>query len=301
MDNCFYPEGVLLKSPSNIKTIASQERLRQAVTEETILEARARMCDDSFRLIFDIGGRRGIMEPSESAFTQDGFPPKDIAIITRVAKPVSFVIKEIGTENGEPVYFLSRRRAQELCLDNYLDNLCDGDIVDARVTHFEPFGCFCDIGCGIVSLLGIDCISVSRISHPRDRFFIGEYIRAAVKCRDEILFGKRGRIALTHKELLGTWNENVSLFKAGETVPGIVRSVENYGIFIELAPNLAGLAEYRDGVSPGQTASVFIKSIIPSKHKIKLVIVEIIEDEKPAPHNNYYISEGNISGFDYFS
>ena len=44
-----------------------------------------------------------------------------------------------------------------------------------------------------------------------------------------------------------TWNmeENAALFKTGETVAGIVRSIESYGIFIELTPNLAGLAEPR--------------------------------------------------------
>ncbi|MGL0910084.1 hypothetical protein ACSTB0_13670, partial [Faecalibacterium wellingii] len=42
--------------------------------------------------------------------------------------------------------------------------------------------------------------------------------------------------------LLGTWEENAAGFTVGETVVGIVRSVEEYGTFIEIAPNLAGLA-----------------------------------------------------------
>ena len=37
------------------------------------------------------------------------------------------------------------------------------------VTHIEPFGAFCDVGCGISALLPIDCMSVSRISSPADR------------------------------------------------------------------------------------------------------------------------------------
>lgn len=57
-----------------------------------------------------------------------------------------------------------------------------------------------------------------------------------------------GRICLSQRELLGTWEENASLFEQGETVAGIVRSVEDYGIFVELTPNLAGLAEFREGV-----------------------------------------------------
>ena len=41
---------------------------------------------------------------------------------------------------------------------------------------------------------------------------------------------------------------------------GVVRSVESYGIFVELTPNLAGLAEPREGVRVGQHAGVYIKS-----------------------------------------
>ena len=37
------------------------------------------------------------------------------------------------------------------------------------------------------------------------------------------------------------------------------------GIFIELAPNLAGLAEWKEGVVTGTRAAVYIKSILPDK------------------------------------
>ena len=67
-----------------------------------------------------------------------------------------------------------------------------------------------------------------------------------------------GRICLTHKELLGSWEENAARFSPGETVAGVIRSVEEYGVFVELAPNLAGLAEPCSGVTPGQQASVYI-------------------------------------------
>ncbi|MBR5139745.1 MAG: DUF21 domain-containing protein, partial [Clostridia bacterium] len=67
-----------------------------------------------------------------------------------------------------------------------------GDILPAKVTHLEPFGAFCDIGCGIPSLIAIDCISVSRISHPSDRFFPGQEILSAIRARDERRLGARG-------------------------------------------------------------------------------------------------------------
>ena len=88
-----------------------------------------------------------------------------------------------------------------------------------------------------------------------------------------------GRIYVSHRELLGTWEENAAFFTPGETVAGIVRSVESYGIFVELTPNLAGLAELKSDVVVGDTAAVYIKSILPEKMKIKLIII----DHYPAP------------------
>ena len=103
----------------------------------------------------------------------------------------------------------------------------------------------------------IDAISVSRISHPKDRFYVGENIKAVISNIEP-----GGRITLSHKELLGTWSENAQKFSQGQTVSGIVRSIENYGIFVELTSNLAGLAELKSGVKVGQSASVYIKSIM---------------------------------------
>ena len=82
-------------------------------------------------------------------------------------------------------------------------------------------------------MIPIDCISVSRISHPSDRFTLGQTIQAVVTSVSDF------RIGLSHKELLGTWMENAAKFAVGETVSGIVRSVESYGVFVELTPNLA--------------------------------------------------------------
>ena len=140
----------------------------------------------------------------------------------------------------------------------------------------------------------IDSISVSRIPHPGARFTPGQSIFAVVKSIDE-----SGRITLSHKELLGTWEENAALFAVGETVPGIVRSVEKYGIFVELTPNLAGLAEFSEGVSPGSHAGVYIKSIIPSKMKIKLIIVDCFDADYPASQPKYFIKDGHIDTWRY--
>ena len=162
------------------------------------------------------------------------------------------------------------------------------------MTHIESFGAFCDVGCGISALLPIDCLSVSRISSPADRVSVGQQILCAIRSRDA-----QGRFVLTIRELLGTWAENAAAFSAGETVVGIVRSVEEYGTFIEIAPNLAGLAESCPDLRPGQAVSVYIKSILPEKMKIKLVIVNRNLGQSHRFDLQYFITQGHIDRWVY--
>ena len=58
-------------------------------------------------------------------------------------------------------------------------------------------------------------------------------------------------------------------------VSGIIKETDKYknGIFVELKPNLVGLAEYKEGFSYGQNVDVYIKKIIKEKKKIKLLII----------------------------
>ncbi len=254
----------------NHELLASRAGIEKAMEKQRILESVATLCDSDFCLHFDLGGMKGLMPREEVALTRGGEDVKDIAVLTRVGKPVCFKITGfIRDAYGELCALLSRRAAQYECMQSYITTLTPGDIIPATVTHLENFGAFVDIGCGIISLLSIDSISVSRISHPKVRFTPGDKIYAVVKNIDE-----EGRIYISHRELLGNWEQNAALFTPGETVAGVVRSIEPYGIFVELTPNLAGLAELKEGVEVNQTAAVYIKSILPEKMKIKLIIID---------------------------
>ena len=291
----FKPEGQLITTEENKRYLSSPFALRDAFYSEAFLEGRVTRCDSEHNLHVDLGCMRGIIPRNEGALGIEEGTVRDIALISRVNKPVVFVVTGFRSDaNGDNVAVLSRRRVQDECTKNYIASLSPGDVIPATVTHIEGFGVFCDIGSGISALMPIDSISVSRIPHPNARFTAGQNIFAVVKSIDE-----NGRITLSHKELLGTWEENASLFNVGETVPGIVRSVEKYGIFVELSPNLAGLAEFSNGIEPGSHASVYIKSIIPSKMKIKLIIVDSFDADYPVEMPKYFIKDGHLDSWVY--
>lgn len=287
MTNRYMPEGARITTTQNREFISSQAGLKSALEKQVILEAPAILCDHNFNLHVSLGGGViGIIPREECEFSRNNDEIKDIAILTRVGKPVCFKVSGFcRDERGAVIAMLSRRAAQRECSLNYVSALTPGDIIPVRVTHLESFGAFVDIGCGIVSLLSIDCISVSRISHPSARLSVGDSTFAIVKSIDE-----RGRIYVTQRELLGSWEENAAKFSEGQTVRGIVRSVEDYGIFVELTPNLAGLAEYKEGVYPEQTAAVYIKSIIPDKMKVKLIIIDTADEPINTSLPEYFIN-----------
>lgn len=285
----YLPEGFLIGTAENCAGLSSFYSLSECMTAGTILEAPCIVCTSRHDLVIDLGCMRGVIPREEGAVGIAEGTTRDIALISRVNKPVSFIVTDFRrNEQGELYAVLSRRAAQEKCAAEYLSRLTPGDIIPARVTHLEPFGCFVDIGCGIPSLIPIDMISVSRITHPQDRFRVGQDIYAVVRSFEN------GRICLTHKELLGTWSENAAMFEPGETVTGIVRSIEDYGIFVELAPNLAGLAELRPDVTVNSCASVYIKAIIPEKMKIKLIIVSSSENAYCGNELKYFQTSGHI-------
>ena len=147
----------------------------------------------------------------------------------------------------------------------------EGQIVNGTVTGIKPYGAFISIENGPVGLAFIEDLSVVRIKSPKERGKIGQKIKCKVKNINE----ETGKINLSYKDCLGTWEENAEKFSEGMTVKGIVRDTEKNknGVFIELTPNLVGMTEYTEDLKYGQTVDVCIKKILPEKKKIKLTLV----------------------------
>ena len=146
-----------------------------------------------------------------------------------------------------------------------------GQIIEGTVTGIKPYGAFIKIDNDTVGLAYIEDLSVVRIKSPEERVNIGQKI----KCMVKEINAETGKISLSYKDCLGTWEENIENFKEGTRVKGIVRDKEKNknGVFIELTPNLVGMTEYNDNLEYGQTVNVCIKKIIPDKKKVKLIIV----------------------------
>ena len=289
-ENKLYPpEGLRPPAPLSLSS------LREALESGTILEAPVQRCGVDHTLLLNLGGVQGLIPREEAVAPWISGAERDIAVLSRVGKPTCFTVTALEADGkGAPVARLSRRAAQERAMDYFLEHLRPGSVLTGRITRLESFGVFVDIGCGIVAMLPIEHISVSRIAHPKDRFQTGQKILTAVWSVDR----EARRVTLTHRELLGTWLENASRFRPGETVRGVVRTVKDYGSFIELTPNLSGLADAKERLSPGDGVSVYIKNIRPERMKIKLQVIETLPPAPPEPLH-YQVTDGTLDRWVY--
>lgn len=291
----FLPEGRRMDTPENQAACASRAALLTAKDRGMILEGRALLCEAGHDLLVQVGPFIGRIPRDETAIGVAEGATREIAILSRVGKPVCFTVESVKGTDGNLILLLSRRKAQEIAQTALMSELKPGMVIPATVTHLEPFGAFVDIGCGLVSMIGIEHISVSRIPHPSCRFTVGQEIFAAVLDTDPA----QRRVRLTHRELLGTWAENAAGLTTGMTVAGTVRGIKDYGAFIELTPNLSGLAEPRADLREGDRVSVYLKAILAERMKIKLLVIDRLPAEASPGPLRYYITAGRLAHWRY--
>lgn len=282
----YSPEGLFAVPPD-------LDALRRGQDSQQIFRAMCTKCDENYNLYVDLGPAIGRIPREETAIGIREGTVRPYAILSRVGKPVSFQVLSFQ-EDG--TVLLSRRAAQLDARSYYLNTLRPGDILQGRVTSAASFGLFCDIGCGFTALMPTCRCCVSRLRSAAEFGQVGQLLCGAVLQIQEPL----GRVTLTGREVLGTWEENAQHFRQGQTVTGIVRSVLPYGIFIELTPNLSGLAEPTPGIAVGDSVSVFLRAILPEKHKIKLTILERLPVPLPPSSPEFYVTSGHLDSWRYY-
>ncbi len=251
---------------------ATEDDVEKAMEDGRIITGKVITCDSNYNLHVNFNNNlKGIIPREEVEamnVEETGFPKPNICM-SKVNKYVQCKVKDIDKEG---IVILSRKEVGREALDWAVNELQEGQVVKGIVKNIRPYGAFVEIGGGVVGLLRIEDISVARIKSPAERLKVEDKINVMIKHIDK----QKERILLTYKELLGTWEENASKFKEGMIVKGIIRETEKAknGIFIELQPNLVGMAEYTRNFKYGQQVDVYIKKIIPEKKKIKLTLID---------------------------
>ena len=213
-------------------------------------------------------------------------------VVSKVGSNICSIIDNIDIENNKVI--LNRKKLHSWYKTNVLDNMERGRIFDTEILSIAPFGLFVDMGYGVIGLLPLNDISIARLPKFNNLFKVGDKLKVVYKGKNQ------GGYIVTHKELLGTWEENVKNFVDGEVVLGIIRDIKPYGAFIEITPNLTGLADIMEdsNYEIGQSITVLFKSYNVEKQKVKLHIVKV-SDVEYKPNYIYRLNSGIIKEWVY--
>ena len=117
--------------------LPSPEALRKAAGTGEIFQAMCMKCDEYHNLIVDLGSLRGVIPREETALGIAQGKAREIAILSRVGKPLCFQVLGFTSEGTA---LLSRRSAQEEARDYLMESVPTGQILPAAYKMWPALG-----------------------------------------------------------------------------------------------------------------------------------------------------------------
>lgn len=158
---------------------------------------------------------------------------------TFVGQTISAYIIKVNQRRGNVI--ISRRKLlneqRSEVRKKILDQLKIGDTIQGVVKNITSYGAFIDIG-GVDGLLHITDMTWGRIAHPSEMLKIGDTITVQVISFDK----EHEKISLGMKQLESNpWKDLPDSIQVGSKIKGIISSITDYGLFVEVAKGVEGL------------------------------------------------------------
>ncbi|QYN54646.1 30S ribosomal protein S1 [Lactobacillus panisapium] len=166
---------------------------------------------------------------------------------------------------------------REEAFDKVASQLVVGDVVEGKVSRLTNFGAFVDVG-GVDGLVHISEISYKHVDKPSDVLKAGQDVKVKVIGIDD----DRHRISLSIKQTEPSpFEQATAELHEGDIFEGEVKSLTNFGAFVEVADGIQGLVHvseisYKhvdkpsDVLEVGQTVKVKVLNIDPNERRISL-------------------------------
>ena len=168
---------------------------------------------------------------------------------------------------------------REEAFDKVASQLVVGDVIEGKVSRLTNFGAFVDVG-GVDGLVHISEISYKHVDKPSDVLKAGQEVKVKVIGIDN----DRHRISLSIKQTEPSpFEQATANLNEGDVFEGEVKSLTNFGAFVEVADGIQGLVHVSeisnkhvdkpsDVLKVGQTVKVKVLNIDPSDRRISLSI-----------------------------
>ena len=176
----------------------------------------------------------GLIHVSEMSWTGKIKHPSQILSVGNIVETIV-----LSLDVAKKRISLSMKQLEPNPWDIIAENYPIGAVIEGKIKNITDFGIFIGIDQGIDGLVHISDISWTKhIGHPSELYKKGDEVQAMILDIDK----ENERFSLGIKQLTpDPWDVIPEKYKRGTRVSGIVKSVTDFGIFIELEPGIEGL------------------------------------------------------------
>ncbi len=181
-------------------------------------------------------GVEGLVHISEMSWTRRINHPSEMVTL---GDEVEVVVLEVNKDKQE--ISLGMKQVETNPWTRVAEKYPPNTIIEGKVRNLANYGAFIEIEEGIDGLLHVSDMSwTKKISHPSEALKKGDQVKCVVLSVDQ----EKMRVALGTKQQLteDPWLHAIpSTYIPGQIVKGKVTKITNFGVFVELEPDLEGL------------------------------------------------------------
>jgi small subunit ribosomal protein S1 len=191
-----------------------------------------------FGVFLDLDGVDGLLHITDMTWKRIKHPSE----MVNVGDELEVKILSIDKDKGRVALGLKQKESNPW--DEIEEKYPPGTRVSGKIVNLLPYGAFIELEPGIEGLIHVSEMSwIRNITDPKEVVKVGDEVKAIVLSiqKDE------GKISLGIKQTEhNPWDDVEKKYAVGTKVKAEVKSLTNYGAFVELEPGVEGLIHISD-------------------------------------------------------
>ncbi|RKY25543.1 MAG: 30S ribosomal protein S1 [Planctomycetota bacterium] len=235
-----------------------------------------------FGVFVDLGGVDGLLHISDLSWGRISHPSE----VVKLDQEIECFVIDVDKENEKISLGLKQKTSSPW--ENVEEKYPIGARVKGKVVNVMNYGVFVRLEDGIEGLVHISEMSwTRRLNHPSEVLNLGDEIEVVVlsinKDKQEISLGLK-------QTKTNPWAIASQKYPAGTIVTATVRSITNFGAFVEIEPGIDGMVHISDlswtrkyghpsdALQKGQELKCVVIEIDEEKQRISLGVKQMTED-----------------------
>lgn len=217
--------------------ISKKAELLSNIKEGDVREGIVKNITD-FGVFLDLDGIDGLLHITDMTWKRIKHP----AEMVHLGQKLEVIILSIDRDKGRVALGLKQKESNPW--DEIENRYPPGTRVKGKIVNLLPYGAFIEIEPGIEGLIHVSEMSwVKNVTDPSEVVNKGDEVEAIVLSVQK----EEGKISLGIKQTEhNPWDDVEKKYKPGTNVKAEVKSLTNYGAFVELEPGVEGLIHISD-------------------------------------------------------